>query len=132
VRAPVPRRRRGVPWRALTSRPTAPPARRARSSATRAATASSGDLSRPAPPAASAPASPARYMPSSWQPMDDIRADAPGTPATLETLGWDERWADAFAPHAGTGRRPARVVLEHQHIYRVHLGDGDVLARVTG
>jgi ribosome biogenesis GTPase len=64
--------------------------------------------------------------------MDDIRADAPGTPATLETLGWDERWADAFAPHAGTGRRPARVVLEHQHIYRVHLGDGDVLARVTG
>lgn len=51
---------------------------------------------------------------------------------TLETLGWDDGWAAAFAPHAGGGRMPARVVLEHQHIYRVHLGDRDVLARVTG
>jgi ribosome biogenesis GTPase / thiamine phosphate phosphatase len=53
-------------------------------------------------------------------------------PEGLVALGWDERWAEAFAPMAARGLRPARVVLEHQHIYRVHLGDQDVLARVTG
>jgi len=51
---------------------------------------------------------------------------------SLESLGWDDRWAEAFAPLAERGLRPARVVLEHQHIYRVHLGDRDVLARVSG
>lgn len=51
---------------------------------------------------------------------------------SIEALGWDDSWAAAFAPHAARGLRPARVVLEHQHIYRVHLGDRDVLARVTG
>lgn len=51
---------------------------------------------------------------------------------SLEALGWDTRWTDAFAPLAARGLVPARVVLEHQHIYRVHLGDRDTLARVTG
>lgn len=51
---------------------------------------------------------------------------------SLDTLGWDERWAEAFAPLAARGLTPARVVLEHQHIYRVHLGDREVLARVSG
>ena len=53
---------------------------------------------------------------------------------TLEVLGWDHRWAEAWAVHHGTSPRlvPARVVLEHQHIYRVHAGVQDVLARVTG
>lgn len=51
---------------------------------------------------------------------------------SLLTLGWDDRWAEAFAPLAAKGLQPARVVLEHQHIYRVHLGDRDQLARVTG
>lgn len=51
---------------------------------------------------------------------------------SLLTLGWDDRWAEAFAPLAARGLLPARVVLEHQHIYRVHLGDRDQLARVTG
>jgi len=50
----------------------------------------------------------------------------------LTTLGWDARWAEAFAPYEAQGLGPARVVLEHQHIYRVHLGDRDQLARVTG
>lgn len=51
---------------------------------------------------------------------------------SLTTLGWDARWAEAFAPLAARGLVPARVVLEHQHIYRVHLDGGDELARVTG
>lgn len=52
--------------------------------------------------------------------------------AALQALGWDEQWAALFAPHAAPGVRPARVVLEHQHIYRVHRGEDDTLARVTG
>lgn len=52
--------------------------------------------------------------------------------AGLAALGWDARWAEAFAPFASRGLTPARVVLEHQHIYRVHLGTDDILARVTG
>lgn len=53
---------------------------------------------------------------------------------TLEVLGWDARWAEVWAAHLGsdTERIPARVVLEHQHIYRIHTGDTEVLARVTG
>ena len=54
---------------------------------------------------------------------------------TLEVLGWDARWAEVWAAHHRGGdaeRVPARVVLEHQHIYRVHTGTDEVLARVTG
>jgi ribosome biogenesis GTPase / thiamine phosphate phosphatase len=53
---------------------------------------------------------------------------------TLEVLGWDARWAEVWSAHHGTrdDRLPARVVLEHQHIYRVHTGREDLLARVTG
>ncbi|HTU99092.1 MAG TPA: ribosome small subunit-dependent GTPase A [Luteitalea sp.] len=53
---------------------------------------------------------------------------------TLEVLGWDARWAEVWTIHHGTTdeRIPARVVLEHQHIYRVHTGREELLARVTG
>lgn len=53
---------------------------------------------------------------------------------TLDVLGWDARWAEVWAAHHGTQdeRVPARVVLEHQHIYRVHTGRDELLARVTG
>ncbi|MCC6164263.1 MAG: ribosome small subunit-dependent GTPase A [Acidobacteria bacterium] len=52
---------------------------------------------------------------------------------TLDELGWDAAWADTWAVgrHAAT-EVPARVVLEHQHIYRVHTGSAEHLARVTG
>ena len=38
---------------------------------------------------------------------------------TLGVLGWDTRWAEVWAAHHGSAadRVPARVVLEHQHIY---------------
>jgi ribosome biogenesis GTPase len=53
---------------------------------------------------------------------------------SLELLGWDARWGQLWAAHhpAGDDAVPARVVLESQHIYRVHTGDAEVLARVTG
>src|SRR5205085_8864466 len=61
---------------------------------------------------------------------------------TLEDLGWTPRFAEAFEPHRASGRLrqgfgaqgvfPARVSLEHTHIYRVISPDGETLARVSG
>jgi ribosome biogenesis GTPase len=50
----------------------------------------------------------------------------------LTVLGWDERVAAEFAPYAARGLEPARVALEHQHIYRLYTEDGECLARVRG
>lgn len=52
--------------------------------------------------------------------------------SALARLGWRDRLAQAFAPHAVEGRVPGRVVLEHTHIYRVHAEAGETLARVSG
>jgi ribosome biogenesis GTPase len=51
---------------------------------------------------------------------------------TLETLGWTERVAREFEPHASDGLLPARVTVQHQHVYRVLGEDFDLLARVSG
>ena len=50
----------------------------------------------------------------------------------LAALGWTDARADAFAPHASEGLIPARVALEHTHIYRVFAAEGEWLARVSG
>ena len=50
----------------------------------------------------------------------------------LENLGWNDRFAEAFAPLAGHNREPARVVLEHTHIYRVACAEQELLGRVSG
>ena len=50
----------------------------------------------------------------------------------LEQYGWNDRFAASFAELAGPGRVPARVVLEHTHIYRVVTDEGETLARVSG
>ena len=50
----------------------------------------------------------------------------------LTALGWTPRLAEAFAPHAAEGLIPARVALEHTHIYRVFTESGEWLARVSG
>lgn len=52
--------------------------------------------------------------------------------ATLDDLGWTPRFAEAFEPFRAKGLTPARVSLEHTHIYRVLAPDGDRLARVAG
>jgi ribosome biogenesis GTPase len=54
------------------------------------------------------------------------------TQTDLVALGWTERFAEAFAVYAGDGLVPARVALEHTHIYRVLAANGEWLARVSG
>jgi len=51
---------------------------------------------------------------------------------SLEDLGWTARVAEAFEPHRLKGLSPARVSLEHTHIYRVLSPEGERLARVAG
>jgi ribosome biogenesis GTPase len=50
----------------------------------------------------------------------------------LDALGWCERLAQAFAPYAAASLQPARVSLEHTHIYRVMAEPAEWLARVSG
>lgn len=50
----------------------------------------------------------------------------------MRDLGWDDEWARAFVPHAAAGLVPARVVLEHNHVYRVRTAEGERLAETTG
>jgi ribosome biogenesis GTPase len=50
----------------------------------------------------------------------------------LTALGWSPRLAEGFAAHAAEGLVPARVALEHTHIYRVITEAGEWLARVSG
>jgi ribosome biogenesis GTPase / thiamine phosphate phosphatase len=50
----------------------------------------------------------------------------------LAELGWDERWAAAFAPHAATGLIPARVGIEFNHIYRLFTDEGEINAQQAG
>lgn len=50
----------------------------------------------------------------------------------LTSLGWTPRLDAAFAPFAAEGLVPARVALEHTHIYRIFDAAGERLARVSG
>jgi ribosome biogenesis GTPase len=50
----------------------------------------------------------------------------------LTALGWSPRLAEGFAAHAAAGLLPARVALEHTHIYRVLTESAEWLARVSG
>jgi len=50
----------------------------------------------------------------------------------LTALGWNDRRTEEFAPFAEKGLLPARVSLEHTHIYRVLTAEGEKLARVAG
>ena len=51
---------------------------------------------------------------------------------TLADLGWDADFSRHFEPHRAEGLCPGRVALEHQHVYRVYLEDGEPLAHVSG
>jgi ribosome biogenesis GTPase len=50
----------------------------------------------------------------------------------LTALGWSAALAEGFAAYAREGLVPARVALEHTHIYRVLTEEGEWLARVSG
>ena len=51
---------------------------------------------------------------------------------TIEALGWDAGWAEAFTPFAAKGHHPARVVAVHRETSVVRDGDGDRPAQVSG
>lgn len=56
-------------------------------------------------------------------------------PAPLAALGWDAAWQQAWAasPAAGSPALvPGRVAIEFNHLYRVHLAEGEVEAAVAG
>ncbi len=53
-------------------------------------------------------------------------------PAELARLGWDRSFAEAFAAVAAPGLVPARVGVEHNHLYRVLTDGGELLAEAAG
>jgi ribosome biogenesis GTPase len=50
----------------------------------------------------------------------------------LERFGWDAAWDALFASHRAAGLEPARICLEHNHVYRVALAGGEALAEAAG
>jgi ribosome biogenesis GTPase / thiamine phosphate phosphatase len=54
------------------------------------------------------------------------------TDPTIHRLGWDDGWAETFAPFAARGHRPARVVAVHRETSIVRDGEGDRPATVSG
>ena len=50
----------------------------------------------------------------------------------LESLGWDESYADAFHPFEQDGLAPARVAVEHRSEYVVYSPDGELRAELAG
>jgi ribosome biogenesis GTPase len=53
-------------------------------------------------------------------------------PHSLAAWGWDERWAAAFAPFAGSGMWPARVTAQHRGMWIVIGEKGETTASPTG
>jgi ribosome biogenesis GTPase len=50
----------------------------------------------------------------------------------LESLGWDESFADAFRPFEHDGFTPARVAVEHRSEYVVYTEQGELRAELAG
>ena len=54
------------------------------------------------------------------------------TAPTLEDLGWNEAFAEAFVPYAKQGMVPGRVVRESRGVYGVATAGGDLPAAASG
>jgi ribosome biogenesis GTPase / thiamine phosphate phosphatase len=50
----------------------------------------------------------------------------------LVDLGWDEFFAESFAPFAAEGLAAARVSVQHRGGYEVSAADGELIAEVSG
>lgn len=50
----------------------------------------------------------------------------------LRELGWDDRWAEACAPHVADGLVPARIAIEYNHIYRGFTAEGELRLQHAG
>lgn len=51
---------------------------------------------------------------------------------TLEALGWDSFFEKSFEPYALAGLQPARLALEHKHVFRLYSEQGEIEAGITG
>lgn len=51
---------------------------------------------------------------------------------TLESLGWNDYFANHFARYAEQGYSAGRITLEHKRIYRLLSEHGELLGEVTG
>ncbi|HEX3561103.1 MAG TPA: ribosome small subunit-dependent GTPase A [Pyrinomonadaceae bacterium] len=51
---------------------------------------------------------------------------------TLEDYGWNEQFAEAFAPFAAEGFEAGRVSLQHNRIYMLYTAAGETWAEITG
>jgi ribosome biogenesis GTPase len=58
--------------------------------------------------------------------------EPPALPYSLESWGWDETWAAAFAPLAAEERSPARVIAQHRGAWLLAGPDGEWSASLTG
>jgi ribosome biogenesis GTPase / thiamine phosphate phosphatase len=56
----------------------------------------------------------------------------PAVSEDLAALGWDDAWAAVFAPNAGPGLEPGRVVATHRETSIVRCMGGDVAGTVSG
>lgn len=54
------------------------------------------------------------------------------TAIELETLGWDEDWAELFTPHRREGLIPGRVAVQHRGARDVLTEEGEVRADIAG
>lgn len=52
--------------------------------------------------------------------------------ASLEDLGWDDRWAATFLPFAAEGLAPGRIAIQHRGAYDVLTEGGETRARISG
>lgn len=50
----------------------------------------------------------------------------------LQELGWDARWADAFAPYQAEGLIPARIAIEYNYIFRGIASRGELRLQHAG
>ena len=50
----------------------------------------------------------------------------------LIQLGWDQFFSNAFAEIEESGLEPARVSIEHNHLFRVYTASAELLANVSG
>lgn len=50
----------------------------------------------------------------------------------LRKFGWDDGWAEAFAPHASAGLSPARVAAREGSLYRLWTEGGERDAAISG
>jgi len=50
----------------------------------------------------------------------------------LESAGWDDAWAEAFAGYQDTGLLPGRVFTYNRHVYSLYTEAGEVTAEVAG